>query len=58
MTVVVALLLLASALVGAVCELLTRSLRERVDRAGSTGRSVSAIYGTQALARVGWGPTA
>ncbi|CAN3982309.1 hypothetical protein KPATCC21470_4997 [Kitasatospora purpeofusca] len=36
MTVVAALLVLASALVGAVSELLTRSLRDRVDRAGST----------------------
>ncbi|WP_406091793.1 hypothetical protein [Kitasatospora purpeofusca] len=36
MTVVVALFILASALVGAVGEVMTRSLRDRVDRAGST----------------------
>ncbi|WP_328955529.1 hypothetical protein [Kitasatospora purpeofusca] len=36
MTVAVGLLILASALVGAVGEVMTRSLRDRVDRAGST----------------------
>ncbi len=36
MTVALALLLLASALVGAVGEVLTRALRDRVERAGGT----------------------
>ncbi|KJY40272.1 hypothetical protein [Streptomyces sp. NRRL S-495] len=54
MTVAVALLVLASALVGAIGEVMTRSLRDRVDRAGSTvGRPVGVIHGTQALAPAG-----
>ncbi|MEV6971871.1 hypothetical protein [Kitasatospora sp. NPDC093806] len=36
MSTVIALLVLASALVGAIGEVLTRALRDRVDRAGST----------------------
>ncbi|WP_344341940.1 hypothetical protein [Kitasatospora putterlickiae] len=36
MMIAVGLLVLASAFVGAIGEVLTRSLRDRVDRAGST----------------------